>query len=187
MGSFSFSTDAGTDRRQCAAPINDGNRKLIILAAFADKASHLHAQIAPWAKAELGLTARWSPAPGATRQPCRSAARPHKHPQRVLPALEGALPKICRDEGELDILIATDCISEGQNLQDWDWLINDDIHWNPVRIIQRFGRIGSTNTRIQRVNFWPNMELEEYINLEQRVSGRMVLLDISAIRQVRVL
>ncbi|HHW62942.1 MAG TPA: helicase, partial [Rhodocyclaceae bacterium] len=86
-------------------------------------------------------------------------------------------------EGELDILIATDCISEGQNLQDCDWLINYDIHWNPVRIIQRFGRIdriGSTNTRIQLVNFWPNMELEEYINLEQRVSGRMVLLDISA-------
>ena len=86
-------------------------------------------------------------------------------------------------EGELDLLIATDCISEGQNLQDCDWLINYDIHWNPVRIIQRFGRIdriGSPNERIQLVNFWPNMELDEYINLEQRVSGRMVLLDISA-------
>ena len=86
-------------------------------------------------------------------------------------------------EGELDLLIATDCISEGQDLQDCDWLINYDIHWNPVRIIQRFGRIdriGSPNERIQLVNFWPNMELEEYINLEQRVSGRMVLLDISA-------
>ena len=72
-------------------------------------------------------------------------------------------------EGELDLLIATDCISEGQNLQDCDWLINYDIHWNPVRIIQRFGRIdriGSTNSSIQLVNFWPNMELEEYINLE---------------------
>jgi hypothetical protein len=83
----------------------------------------------------------------------------------------------------LDLLIATDCISEGQNLQDCDWLVNYDIHWNPVRIIQRFGRIdriGSRNTCIQLVNFWPNMELEEYINLEQRVSGRMVLLDISA-------
>ncbi len=86
-------------------------------------------------------------------------------------------------EGELDLLIATDCISEGQNLQDCDYLVNYDIHWNPVRIIQRFGRIdriGSPNARIQLVNFWPNMELEEYINLEQRVSGRMVLLDISA-------
>jgi hypothetical protein len=87
------------------------------------------------------------------------------------------------NEGELDLLIATDCISEGQNLQDCDWLINYDIHWNPVRIIQRFGRIdriGSVNTRIQLVNFWPNMALDEYINLEQRVSGRMVLLDVSA-------
>ncbi|HOX23727.1 MAG TPA: helicase-related protein, partial [Elusimicrobiales bacterium] len=86
-------------------------------------------------------------------------------------------------EGEIDLLIATDCISEGQNLQDCDFLVNYDIHWNPVRIIQRFGRIdrlGSPNTRIQLVNFWPNMELEEYINLEQRVSGKMVLLDISA-------
>jgi hypothetical protein len=86
-------------------------------------------------------------------------------------------------EGELDLLIATDCISEGQNLQDCDTVINYDIHWNPVRIIQRFGRIdrlGSPNERIQLINFWPNLELEEYINLEQRVSGRMVLLDISA-------
>ena len=87
------------------------------------------------------------------------------------------------NEGELDLLIATDCISEGQNLQDCDWLVNYDIHWNPVRIIQRFGRIdriGSPNAQIQLVNFWPNMELDEYINLEQRVSGKMVLLDISA-------
>ena len=86
-------------------------------------------------------------------------------------------------EGDVDLIIATDCISEGQNLQDCDFLVNYDIHWNPVRIIQRFGRIdriGSTNDRIQLVNFWPNMELDEYINLEQRVSGRMVLLDVSA-------
>jgi hypothetical protein len=92
-------------------------------------------------------------------------------------------PEELASEGDLDVLIATDCISEGQNLQDCDWLVNYDIHWNPVRIIQRFGRIdrlGSPNERIQLVNFWPNMELEEYINLEQRVSGRMVLLDISA-------
>jgi hypothetical protein len=92
-------------------------------------------------------------------------------------------PDDLADEGEVDLLIATDCISEGQNLQDCDTVVNYDIHWNPVRIIQRFGRIdriGSCNERIQLINFWPNMELEEYINLEQRVSGRMVLLDISA-------
>ena len=81
---------------------------------------------------------------------------------------------------QIDLLIATDCISEGQNLQDADFLVNYDIHWNPVRIIQRFGRIdrlGSRNKVIQLVNFWPSMELDEYINLEARVSGRMVLLD----------
>ena len=92
-------------------------------------------------------------------------------------------PEDLAGEGEVDLLIATDCISEGQNHQDCDTLVNYDIHWNPVRIIQRFGRIdriGSCNERIQLVNFWPNMELEEYIKLEQRVSGRMVLLDISA-------
>ena len=91
---------------------------------------------------------------------------------------------------EIDILIATDCISEGQNLQDCDFLVNYDIHWNPVRIIQRFGRIdrlGSRNDAIQLVNFWPNMELDEYINLEARVSGRMVLLDISATGEENVI
>lgn len=84
---------------------------------------------------------------------------------------------------QIDVLIATDCISEGQNLQDCDYLINYDIHWNPVRIVQRFGRIdriGSTNNYIQLVNFWPNMELDEYINLENRVKNRMVMLDLSA-------
>jgi hypothetical protein len=92
-------------------------------------------------------------------------------------------PAELASEGTIDLLFATDCISEGQNLQDCDFLVNYDIHWNPVRIIQRFGRIdrlGSPNSAIQLVNFWPNIELEEYINLEQRVSGRMVLLDISA-------
>ena len=84
---------------------------------------------------------------------------------------------------EIDILIATDCISEGQNLQDCDYLVNYDIHWNPVRIIQRFGRIdrlGSANKCIQLINFWPTHNLNEYINLESRVRGRMVLLDIAA-------
>lgn len=77
---------------------------------------------------------------------------------------------------EIDILIATDCISEGQNLQDCDYLVNYDIHWNPVRIIQRFGRIdriGSRNAYIQLVNFWPDLTLDEYINLKNRVETRM--------------
>jgi len=86
-------------------------------------------------------------------------------------------------EEEIDILIASDCISEGQNLQDCDYLINYDIHWNPVRIIQRFGRIdriGSTNTSIQLVNFWPTPDLNKYINLKDRVEARMALVDLSA-------
>lgn len=86
-------------------------------------------------------------------------------------------------EGEIDILIATDCISEGQNLQDCDFLVNYDIHWNPVRIIQRFGRIdrlGSKNDKIQLVNFWPTKDLDNYINLKERVEARMALVDVTA-------
>ena len=84
---------------------------------------------------------------------------------------------------EIDILVGTDCISEGQNLQDCDYLINYDIHWNPVRIIQRFGRvdrIGSTNSFIQLVNYWPDISLDEYINLKERVENRMMIADVTA-------
>ena len=86
-------------------------------------------------------------------------------------------------DDEIDVLIGTDCISEGQNLQDCDYLVNYDIHWNPVRIIQRFGRIdriGSTNASIQLVNFWPDISLDEYINLKERVENRMVIADLAA-------
>jgi len=87
------------------------------------------------------------------------------------------------DPSEIDILIGTDCLSEGQNLQDCDYVINYDIHWNPVRIIQRFGRIdriGSTNESIQLVNYWPDITLDEYINLKERVENRMVIADVTA-------
>ena len=93
-------------------------------------------------------------------------------------------------EGTIDILIATDCISEGQNLQDCDYLINYDIHWNPVRIIQRFGRIdrlGSKNDKIQLVNFWPTKDLDNYINLKERVEARMALVDVTATADDNVL
>ena len=165
------------------APLNPGNRKVVVFTAFADTAQYLYKQLAPWALEHLKLHAAL--VTGAGRN------------QTTLPDLRSDLvsiltafsprskerPEDLAAEGELDLLIATDCISEGQNLQDCDYLVNYDIHWNPVRIIQRFGRIdriGSPNEQIQLVNFWPNIELEEYINLEQRVSGRMVLLDISA-------
>jgi hypothetical protein len=137
----------------------------------------------PLGQGQLGIeTALVTGSGPATRPPCPACARLSSILTAFSPRSKER-PAELAHEGEIDLLIATDCISEGQNLQDCDWLVNYDIHWNPVRIIQRFGRIdriGSPNERIQLVNFWPNMELEEYINLEQRVSGRMVLLDISA-------
>jgi hypothetical protein len=164
-------------------PINSGNRKVIVFTAFADTARYLYNQLALWAKTNLGIEAALVTGAGYNQT---TLPRLRKDLTSILTAFSPRSkerPEDLAGEGELDLLIATDCISEGQNLQDCDWLINYDIHWNPVRIIQRFGRIdriGSPNECIQLVNFWPNMELEEYINLEQRVSGRMVLLDISA-------
>ena len=98
--------------------------------------------------------------------------------------------KTLPQDGEIDLLIATDCISEGQNLQDCDYLVNYDIHWNPVRIIQRFGRIdriGSINTTVQLVNFWPTQDLNKYINLKNRVEARMALVDIAATQEDNIL
>ncbi len=168
---------------KCQNPVNPGNRKVIVFTAFADTARYLYDQLAPWAKATLGIETALVTGTGSNQT---TLAGLRKDLSSILTAFAPRAkerPEEFASEGDLDLLIATDCISEGQNLQDCDWLINYDIHWNPVRIIQRFGRIdriGSPNDCIQLVNFWPNMELEEYINLEQRVSGRMVLLDISA-------
>lgn len=185
--------DAGRDAKLIAlravieqkyqSPINPGNRKVIVFTAFADTARYLYEQLAPWAKKVLGIETALVTGTGGNQT---THPRLRKDLASILTAFAPRAkerPDDLASDGDLDLLIATDCISEGQNLQDCDWLINYDIHWNPVRIIQRFGRIdrlGSPNERIQLVNFWPNMELEEYINLEQRVSGRMVLLDISA-------
>jgi len=168
---------------KCQHPINPGNRKVIVFTAFADTATYLYEHLAPWAKQTLGIDAALVTGTGRNQT---TLPKLRKDLSSILTAFAPRAkerPEELAGEGQLDLLIATDCISEGQNLQDCDWLINYDIHWNPVRIIQRFGRIdriGSPNDCIQLVNFWPNMELEEYINLEQRVSGRMVLLDISA-------
>ena len=185
--------DAGRDAKlaelrrvieeKCRSPINPGNRKVIVFTAFADTARYLYDQLASWAKATLKLETVLVTGTGTNQT---TLPKLRKDLASILTAFAPRAkerPEDMAGEGDLDLLIATDCISEGQNLQDCDWLINYDIHWNPVRIIQRFGRIdriGSPNERIQLVNFWPNMELEEYIHLEQRVSGRMVLLDISA-------
>lgn len=164
-------------------PLNPGNRKIIVFTAFADTARYLYEELSPWVHAELGLHSALVTGAGRNQT---TLPKLHKDLASILTAFSPRSkerPEDLAAEGDIDLLIATDCISEGQNLQDCDFLVNYDIHWNPVRIIQRFGRIdriGSPNKRIQLVNFWPNLELEEYINLEQRVSGRMVLLDISA-------
>ncbi len=169
--------------RKCRSPINAGNRKVIVFTAFADTARYLYEALAPWVLTSLGIHTALVLGTGANQTTLAGLRRDLASILTAFAPRTKERPPDLAGEGEVDLLIATDCISEGQNLQDCDWLVNYDIHWNPVRIIQRFGRIdrlGSPNERIQLVNFWPNMELEEYLRLERRVSGRMVLLDISA-------
>ena len=171
-------------KNKISNPINHGNKKVLIFTAFADTAQYLYNHIAPWAKKELGIS---SAIVTGSRSNKTTLGTKNQDLNSILtsfsPISKERSKTSINEEKEIDILIATDVISEGQNLQDCDYLVNYDIHWNPVRIIQRFGRIdrlGSKNKNIQLVNFWPNMELDEYINLESRVSGRMVLLDVSA-------
>lgn len=169
-------------RQKVEEPLNSGNRKVLVFTAFADTANYLYENLAPFAQ-QLSLhvgKVTGSDAPKTTLkksydfQSVLTLFSPRSKEKSVV------LPN---EPGELDILIGTDCISEGQNLQDCDFLINYDIHWNPVRIIQRFGRIdriGSPNSQIQLVNYWPDISLDEYINLKERVENRMVITDITA-------
>jgi hypothetical protein len=169
--------------QKCRAPLNPGNRKLLVFTAFADTAQYLYRELAGWAKKEFGLHAALVTGTGHNQTTLPNQRKDFVSIITAFSPRSKERPEDLASDGEIDLLIATDCVSEGQNLQDCDTVVNYDIHWNPVRIIQRFGRIdrlGSTNERIQLINFWPNLELEEYINLEQRVSGKMVLLDISA-------
>lgn len=169
-------------KQKVEAPLNPENRKVLIFTAFADTANYLYENIAPLAQ-QLGLhigKVTGSDAPKTTLK------KPYDF-QSVLtlfsPRSKEKAVVLPNEPNELDILIGTDCISEGQNLQDCDFLINYDIHWNPVRIIQRFGRIdriGSPNRQIQLVNYWPDITLDEYINLKERVENRMVITDITA-------
>ena len=168
---------------KCAAPINDGNRKVIVFTHYADTAKYLYEHLGAWAKENMGVESALVTGAGGNQVTADGMRRDLASILTAFSPRSKERPEDLASEGEIDLLIATDCISEGQNLQDCDWLVNYDIHWNPVRIIQRFGRIdriGSPNDCIQLVNFWPNIELEEYINLEQRVGGKMVLLDVSA-------
>ena len=164
-------------RKKADTPINPGNKKIIIFTAFSDTAEYLYENVSAMAKKELGLNTALitGSVDGRTTIPGFKADMNHVLTCFSPIAKERDLlyPK---EHHDIDILIATDCISEGQNLQDCDYCINYDIHWNPVRIIQRFGRIdriGSRNAVIQLVNFWPDLDLDEYINLKARVETRM--------------
>lgn len=169
---------------KCQNPVNPDNKKLLVFTAFADTANYLYENLAQWAQTEHNLHAALVTGTGTNKTTLSGINKDLNSILTTFSPVSKERHKIdANATDEIDLLIATDCISEGQNLQDCDYLINYDIHWNPVRIIQRFGRIdrlGSKNDFIQLINFWPNMELDEYINLEARVSGRMVLLDISA-------
>lgn len=159
------------------------NKKILVFTAFADTASYVFESLRPWVQKELGVNMALVSGGGDNKttygktdynQILINFSPRSKNRDKI-----ASMPQ----DAEIDILIATDCISEGQNLQDCDYLVNYDIHWNPVRIIQRFGRIdriGSASHSVQLVNFWPTQDLDKYVNLKNRVEARMALVDIAA-------
>lgn len=165
-------------REKFAHPINGSNKKVLIFTAFADTADYLYKNLAPLILEKTGLH---SAMVSGTIEAKSTVKLKQKMDFNTVLTLFSPVSKekdvlFLGLKDEVDVLIATDCISEGQNLQDCDYLINYDIHWNPVRIIQRFGRIdriGSKNEVIQLVNYWPDMELDDYIDLKGRVESRM--------------
>jgi superfamily II DNA or RNA helicase len=163
-------------------PINKNNKKVIVFTAFKDTAQYLYNNIKDWYREKFNLNCALV---------CGDYTQTTYGKNDYDSILVNFSPRsknrskmaFLSQEKEIDLLIATDCISEGQNLQDCDYLINYDIHWNPVRIMQRFGRIdrlGSVNESIQLVNFWPTKDLDSYINLKERVEARMALVDVTA-------
>lgn len=160
-----------------AKPINPGNKKVLIFTAFADTAEYLYENIAPKAK-EFGLNTALVTGSVEGRTTIPNFKPEMNHVLSCFSPISKDRDIVYPEDknNNIDILIGTDCISEGQNLQDCDYCVNYDIHWNPVRIIQRFGRvdrIGSKSKVIQLVNFWPDLSLDEYINLKARVETRM--------------
>lgn len=165
-------------------PINGTNRKVIVFTAFADTAEYLYERLCPEIRKKFGIES--------------AIITGSREPRTTIPGFRNSFNDILTcfspvskerallssgEKRDIDLLIATDCISEGQNLQDCDFLVNYDIHWNPVRIIQRFGRIdriGSRNERIQLVNFWPDLTLDSYIDLKGRVESRMKIVNMAA-------
>ena len=170
--------------------LGEPNRKMLVFTAFADTATYLYESLLDWAHNGLGINMALVCGGGDTRTTFGNSAydqiltnfSPRAKHRAKIPSMP--------QQGEIDLIIATDCISEGQNLQDCDYLVNYDIHWNPVRIIQRFGRIdriGSVNHAVYLVNFWPTDDLNKYINLKNRVEARMALVDLSATFEDNVL
>jgi len=161
------------------------NRKVLVFTAFADTARYLHEHLAPWARKDLKIHTGLVCGDGGN-----AASLGHTDYDDILTNFSPVAkrradqsPRFPNQKEEIDLLIATDCISEGQNLQDCDLLVNYDIHWNPVRIIQRFGRIdriGSRNDSVHLVNFWPVADLDHYLGLKLRVEARMALADLAA-------
>ncbi|WP_429886291.1 helicase-related protein [Geoalkalibacter halelectricus] len=166
-----------------ASPINPGNKKVLIFTAFADTADYLYAHVASYFTKHRALHCAKVTGSDSPKSTLKKSYDFQSLLTLFSPLSKEKAAILPEEPSEIDILIGTDCISEGQNLQDCDYLINYDIHWNPVRIIQRFGRIdriGSKNKTIQLVNYWPDITLDEYINLKERVENRMVIVDVTA-------
>lgn len=178
--------------------IDTENKKVLIFTAFTDTAKYLYENLEQWAKNELRVNIALVTGSNENKSTFKPKGflenTEFNHiltnfsPISKKRISQKTMPK--NEDGEIDILIATDCISEGQNLQDCDYLVNYDIHWNPVRIIQRFGRIdriGSINNKVHLVNFWPTKDLDKYIKLKSRVEARMALVDISGTNEDNLL
>ncbi|WP_428770515.1 helicase-related protein [Treponema sp. HNW] len=165
-------------------PINAGNKKVLIFTAFSDTAEYLYKHVGRYMKTEFNLETALI----TGMVEARTTIPKFKNDLNTVLTCFSPLSKdrnilLPDNSFEIDVLIATDCISEGQNLQDCDYLINYDIHWNPVRIIQRFGRIdriGSKNSSIQLVNFWPDVSLDTYIDLKAKVETKMKIVNMTA-------
>ena len=169
------------ERKVNEAPADkDGrpNRKALVFTTFSDTASYLYDNIAEWARAELGVHVGLVTGSGGNRTTAGSTDF-----SGILARFAPVAQLSARPAEEIDLLIATDCLSEGQNLQDCDLVVNYDVHWNPVRLMQRFGRIdriGSRNRRVAMANFWPTNDLDRYLDLKNRVEARMTLADAAA-------
>lgn len=164
-------------------PINHGNKKVLIFSAFADTANYVYDNISSYFKEKYGINSAVITGSDTNRTTIQNLSNSEEILTLFSPLSKDKKIKLPNDVRSIDIMIATDCLSEGQNLQDCDECINYDIHWNPVRIVQRLGRIdriGSKNEYIQLINFWPNISLDEYINLTNRVESRMSIVDATA-------